>query len=96
MVKSLRSGEISVAQVPVKYILRRGVRLIVNTRSSLALIRARIPESEWNLIEVQVLDNGDDIAVRLARNGLDENGTDVLRVGELYGDPNLSILDEGP
>ena len=94
VVKGLRSGEISVAQVPVRYVLRRGVRLIVNTRSSLALIRARVPESQWNLIKVQTLENGDDIALRLARNGLDENGTDVIRVGDLYGDPNLSILDD--
>jgi RHS repeat-associated protein len=93
VVKGLRSGEISMAQVPVRYILRKGVKLIVNTRSSLALIRARIPEDQWNLIQVQTLENGDDIAVRLAANGLDESGTDVIRVGELYGDPNLSILE---
>jgi RHS repeat-associated protein len=96
VVKKLRTGELTAAQVPVKYIVRGNTRLIVNTRSSLSLIRAGIPEEQWHLIEVQVLEDGRDIAVRLAKNGLDENGTDALRVGELYWDetiPEFSIWD---
>jgi RHS repeat-associated protein len=80
VVKLLRNKELSPAQLPVRYIVHGDYRLIVNTRSSLALIRAGIPESKWVLIPVETLEDGTDIAKRLAKNGLDESGTEVLRI----------------
>jgi hypothetical protein len=77
----LRTGVLKPGNVPVEYIERDGVKLIVNTRSSLALRRAGIPESEWNLVNK----TGDavteaNIAKRLARNELTEEGIDVIRI----------------
>jgi hypothetical protein len=55
--------------------------LIVNTRSSLALSQAGIPQSAWNLVDMtgnsKVMA---DIAARLSDNGLTTAGTDVLRI----------------
>lgn len=77
----LRTGALKTIDIPVEYIERDGVKLIVNTRSSLALKRAGIPESEWNLINK----TGDPlteatITKRLAKNKLTEEGSDVLRI----------------
>ena len=78
---ALRSGALSPSQVPVRIIEREGTRLIVNTRSSLALTRAGIPQRLWNLIN----STGDRdiekaITKRLLRNGLTSKGTDALRI----------------
>jgi hypothetical protein len=81
IVNVLRSGVLTAEQIPVEFLLRNGQRLIVNTRSALALRRAGIPESQWRLIdrtgvpEVEAL-----ITERLWRNQLDTTGTDVLRI----------------
>jgi filamentous hemagglutinin len=77
----LRNGQLKPKEVPITYIERDGVKLIENTRSSLALRRANIPESAWNLINK----TGDltivaKITERLARNELTNSGTDVLRI----------------
>ena len=79
--KMLRDGQLKPSDVPITYIERDGVKLIENTRSSLALRRANVPESAWNLINK----TGDaiieaKITERLARNGLTDSGTDVLRI----------------
>ena len=47
----LRNGQLSPKDVPVEYINRDGVRLAINTRSTIALRRANIPISKWNLID---------------------------------------------
>jgi len=77
----LRTGVLKATDMPVEYIERDGVKLIVNTRSSLALRRAGIPESEWNLVNK----TGDaftetKITERLARNELTEEGIDAVRI----------------
>lgn len=77
----IRSGALNPSQVPVEYVEIDGTRLIVNTRSSLALRRAGIPPSQWTLIDR----TGDpatmaNITERLSRNGLDSSGADMLRV----------------
>lgn len=77
----LKSGKLKPSEIPVTYIERNGVKLIENTRSSLALKRANIPESKWTTINK----TGDStieakITERLARNGLTDSGTDVLRI----------------
>ena len=59
------------------------MRLIDNTRSSLALTRANIPESEWNLIDMtHDITTQNKISNRLAANGLTDEGTEVLRIGD--------------
>jgi len=87
----LRTNQINPGELPVRYIVRGGNRLIVNTRSSLALLRAGIPESAWELIDL----TGDAAAEtamtqRLERNALTDEGTDVLRITGLG--PNASNL----
>jgi filamentous hemagglutinin len=65
----LRAGVIAPSQVPVRYVLNGGNNLIVNTRSSLALMRAGIPQSQWNLINTTATDLAP-IQARLLSNGL--------------------------
>jgi hypothetical protein len=71
----LRAGTMAASNVPV------GVTngLIVNTRSSLALMRAGIPQSNWVLIDATESE-GANIAARLIRNGLGPEGTPTLRL----------------
>ena len=77
----LRSGTLSVDTVPVEYIVRDGNRLIVNTRSSLSLQRANIPESQWRLIDrTNVPEVEARITERLLRNNLNNAGSDTLRI----------------
>ena len=77
----LRSGALSTADVPVRVVTIDGNTLIVNTRSSLALYQAGIPESSWNIIDLsgdpQVVN---DISKRLANNELTTSGTPTLRI----------------
>src|SRR5262249_15720223 len=87
LANDLRSGAISPQEVPVEYIQGDGARLIVNTRSSLALRRANIPSSKWTLIDR----TGDpftqeNIFSRLMRNSLTYKGTDTLRITGLGKD----------
>lgn len=77
----LRAGQISSSQLPVDVITRDGNPLGLNTRSMLALRRANISPADWSMVDrtgqpayEQLLDE------RLARNGLTNAGTDVLRI----------------
>jgi hypothetical protein len=75
-VAKLDSGEIDPADVPIEYVIRPGgQQLFLNTRSAIALLRARIPVKYWRL------KNGTDDQVsqtratdNLRNNGLDESG----------------------
>jgi RHS repeat-associated protein len=81
MVEDLRSGAVKPSSVPVRFVTINGSRLIVNTRSALALIRAGIPTSDWNLVDMtsnKALVSK--IQQRLVSNGLTSAGTDVLRI----------------
>ncbi len=79
--KLLRSGEMKLADVPVEYVVRNGNRLIVNTRSSLALRQAGIPEAQWNLVNRTGISKVEsDITKRLAHNELSSEGSEVLRI----------------
>jgi hypothetical protein len=75
----LRSGAVLPSQVPVKYVNLDGNNLIVNTRSSLALTRAGVPQASWTLIESTATE-GSDISRRLIRNELTSEGTSTLRI----------------
>ena len=78
--RKIRSGEIPVEALKVGVVDGAdGVRLIVNTRTSLALRRAGVPQSSWNIVDMTAT-HGSKIADRLIRNGLTNQGTDVLRI----------------
>lgn len=72
----LRAGTLKIADVPVTVV---GDSLIVNTRSSLALRQAGIPQSQWRIIPGTAQDAAD-IAARLSHNSLGPTGTDVIRI----------------
>jgi hypothetical protein len=80
----LRAGEISISDVPVRFVRIAGNNLIVNTRSALALMRAKIPQSLWTLLDTtespEAYNNAAAIAKRLADNGLTSEGTEVIRI----------------
>ena len=75
----LRAGAVAAGDVPVSYVNLGGNSLIVNTRSSLALTRAGIPQSSWTLIDATATDAAS-IQARLIRNGLTVEGTPTLRI----------------
>jgi YD repeat-containing protein len=75
----LRSGAVAASDVPVKFVNIGGNSLIVNTRSSLALMRAGIPQSGWTLINATATDAAS-IEARLLSNGLTVEGTSTLRI----------------
>ena len=77
----LRAGTMSAADVPVQVVTMDGNTLIVNTRSSLALSQAGIPQSSWNLIDMTGnADVMNSITTRLGNNGLTTAGTSTLRI----------------
>lgn len=77
----LRAGTMSAADVPVQVVTMDGNTLIVNTRSSLALSQAGIPQSSWNLIDMTGnADVMNSITTRLGNNGLTTGGTSTLRI----------------
>lgn len=72
-----------------------GTTLIVNTRSSLALMQAGIPTAQWALVDM----TGDAatealMTQRLLSNGLSTVGTGVLRI--TGSGPNVSTLIPRP
>lgn len=77
---SIQSGALKVSDVPIDYIVRNGNTLILNTRSSQALIKAGIPRSQWNAINR----TGDAafearLTGQLNRNNLTEEGISTVR-----------------
>ncbi|WP_247681890.1 RHS repeat-associated core domain-containing protein [Paenibacillus sp. Marseille-P2973] len=79
--QKLRNGELQASDLPVEYLMRDGNKLLINTRSSLALKRAGIPESEWTFVN-RTGDSYFEIKIteRLAKNGLTSAGTDTIRI----------------
>ena len=78
---ALRSGAVKPSELPVDIISRGGNKLILNTRSALALIRGGVSPAEWVVNDVtgnpffeQILSE------RLAGNSLTGAGTEVLRI----------------
>jgi RHS repeat-associated protein len=77
----LFSGIINASDLPIEYIEREGVRLIVNTRSSLALRIAGVPQSQWRLVNRTGVESAEAaMTERLTRNGLTNAGTETLRI----------------
>lgn len=75
----LRAGTLAPSDLPVRFVNIEGNALIVNTRSSLALIRANIPQGAWTLIDATATDDWH-IMSRLLDNGLGSEGTSTLRI----------------
>jgi RHS repeat-associated protein len=75
---ALRAGSLLPRDVVVQYVTMNGNALIVNTRSSLALIRAGVPQAEWSLVGNQAMTSH--IAARLGANGLTSAGTSTIRI----------------
>lgn len=73
---SLRSGAMSPKDVPIDVIVRGGNTLILNTRSSQALIRGGISRSSWNVIDrTGQAAYEARLSGQLSRNGLTSSGT---------------------
>ena len=50
LARAIKEGRIDYRQLPVDYIVRDGYTLILNTRTSAALMKAGIPMHKWNAI----------------------------------------------
>ncbi len=75
---SLRSGALSPKDVPIDVIVRDGNSLILNARSSQALIRAGVPRSSWTVIDrtgQAALESR--LTNQLTRNGLSSHATEL-------------------
>jgi RHS repeat-associated protein len=81
----LQAGLLSPSDVPVEYVTIEGNNLIVNTRSAVALMRAKVPQTAWRLIDATADEFGN-IRSRLLKNGLPSEGTDTIRVTGLGKD----------
>lgn len=78
---ALRSGSLSAAEIPVQTVNLGGGELIVNTRSSLALMQGGIPQTSWTTINMTGNAATEaNIMQRLISNGLTTSGTDVIRI----------------
>ncbi|MGI9599048.1 MAG: hypothetical protein ACR2QK_22985 [Acidimicrobiales bacterium] len=89
LVEALRTGAIRPDQVPIDYVIIDGQKLILNTRTSTALRRAGIPQSEWFGRHKTGITAFDDVPFDdLARRQLDNNGLPV------EGSPRLGIDPE--
>lgn len=51
VVGDLRSGVLTPKDIPINVVVRDGNTLILNTRSAMALTRAEIPRSSWNVVD---------------------------------------------
>ncbi|UBN56131.1 hemagglutinin repeat-containing protein [Pantoea agglomerans] len=89
LANAIRSGLIKPSQLSVDYVEMNGTRLILNTRTSVALDRAGIPKSDWygtNQTNVKVpgMDGktyNDLAADQLIRNKLPETGSSDIPRG---------------
>ncbi|MGN7830405.1 RHS repeat domain-containing protein [Pseudoxanthomonas sp. 22568] len=72
---ALRSGRLSVDEVPIQYIVRDGSHLILNTRSAQALQRAGVPRAQWNAQDMTGNAAAEmRLTEQLRRNRLDSGG----------------------
>jgi filamentous hemagglutinin len=88
---AITKGEIKPSQIPVDYVVAAdGTKLILNTRTSVALDRAGVPKSDWyginrTGIQVPKMQKGityDDLArQQLERNKLPPTGTPNMPTG---------------
>ena len=80
LANAIKSGKISVSDLPVEYIVREGNTLILNTRTSQALTQAGIPRSQWSTINQTGNSFFEDLlSGQLSRNGLSSEGISTVR-----------------
>ena len=76
---ALQQGTVRPSDVPIDYIIRDGNTLIVNTRSSQALIQAGIPRNQWTVVNrTSDLLYENMLTAQLARNNLTSQGTPTV------------------
>jgi len=80
VVSDLTNGNLSSQDLSVNYIVRSGIRLILNTRSAVTLISAGIPSTLWNTVD----QTGDPffqnlLTAQLTRNSLTDTGIEFVR-----------------
>ncbi len=81
LVNALKRGLIKTSDVPIDYIVRDGHVLILNTRSSHALIQAGIPRSQWNAINRTGIDMYESMLNdQLKNNKLTSAGTPTAKM----------------
>jgi hypothetical protein len=81
LAQALSDGDIDVSQVTIKYIVTEdGHTLILNTRSSQALIKAGISRNLWNAENV----TGDAFFENALENQLTRNGLTTAGISEVY------------
>jgi hypothetical protein len=86
----LISGKLTPDDVPVKYIVRDGNVLIMNARSSQALIRAGIPRSQWRPDNVTGIRRWErQLDKNLRRHSLTSRGTPTVEE-----EPDNALDDE--
>ncbi|QHI73451.1 hypothetical protein [Aminipila terrae] len=86
---ALKSGKVSPSNLPVEYIVRDGNTLILNTRTSQALIQAGIPRSQWSTINQTGNEFFEDLLTgQLSRNGLTSAGTPTVRPSGVQNNAN--------
>ena len=77
---ALRSGKLQTMDIPIDVIVREGNTLILNTRSSVALIKAGIPRSNWNVVNRTGQEFYENLlSAQLQRNKLSNAGTNIIR-----------------
>jgi len=92
LAEKIRIGLIDSSEIGIGYVQRGEIKLIENTRSSIALLRAGISPSKWNLINnTGNLLSESNITERLIRNGLTDIGIMYLRLAGLG--KNMSNLE---
>ena len=81
LANALKKGLIKPSDVPIDYIVRDGNVLILNTRSSNALMQAGIPRNQWNAVNrtgVEMYENM--LNGQLKNNGLTSAGIPTARM----------------
>jgi len=78
LVDAIRSGRVNPQDITVDFVDRNGTRVLADTRTSVALERAGIPQKDWNLIDR----TGDAftesrVTDAMARNGLEAPASSV-------------------
>ncbi len=69
----------SVADVPIEYIVRNGTTVILNTRSSMALLQAGIPRAHWKAVNMTGNATAEArLTAQLQKSGLPSEGTPTI------------------
>jgi len=80
LANAIKNGIIKPSEIPIDYVVRDGNTLILNTRSSQALIQANIPRNQWNAVNRTGQQLYEDLLTgQLKRNNLSSVGVPTVR-----------------